>query len=65
MSWGDAGGRCAGSHELDPEGLHFRPRFPFVAGVTYDPAKTTPSAIAKAITDGSGFKADVDSEKDR
>lgn len=35
------------------------------ADVTYDPAKTTPSAIAKAITDGSGFKADVDSEKDR
>ena len=25
----------AGSHELDPEGLHFRPRFPFVPGVAY------------------------------
>jgi hypothetical protein len=25
----------AGSYELDSEGLHFRPRFPFVAGVTY------------------------------
>jgi copper chaperone CopZ len=35
------------------------------ADVTYDPAKTTPSAIAKAITDGSGFKADVESEKEQ
>jgi hypothetical protein len=25
----------AGRYELDPEGLHFRPRFPFVSGVTY------------------------------
>jgi copper chaperone CopZ len=35
------------------------------ADVTYDPAKSTPSAVAKAITDGSGFKADVDSRKDQ
>jgi copper chaperone CopZ len=35
------------------------------AEVKYDPAKTTPSAIAKAITDGSGFKADVESKKDQ
>ncbi len=35
------------------------------ANVTYDPAKSTPSAVAKAITDGSGFKADVDSRKDQ
>lgn len=27
------------------------------AEVTYDPARTTPEAIAKAITEGSGFKA--------
>lgn len=27
------------------------------AEVTYDPAKTTPAAIAKVITDPSGFKA--------
>jgi len=25
----------AGGHELDADGLHFRPRFPFVSGVTY------------------------------
>jgi hypothetical protein len=25
----------AGAYELDREGLHFRPRFPFVSGVTY------------------------------
>jgi periplasmic mercuric ion binding protein len=29
------------------------------AEVTYDPAKTTPEAIAKAITDKSGFKAEL------
>jgi copper chaperone CopZ len=29
------------------------------AEVTYDPAKTTPAAIAKAITDKSGFKAEA------
>ena len=28
------------------------------AHVTYDPAKTTPSAIAEAITAGAGFEAD-------
>lgn len=28
------------------------------AQVTYDPAKTTPSAIAAAITAGTGFEAD-------
>jgi copper chaperone CopZ len=28
------------------------------AEVTYDPAKTTPAAIAKAITDSSGFTAE-------
>lgn len=33
------------------------------AEVTYEPSKTTPSAIAKAITDGSGFKAEVESEQ--
>ena len=33
------------------------------AEVAYEPSKTTPSAIAKAITDGSGFKAEVESEK--
>ena len=27
--------------------------------VTYDPAKTNPEAIAKAITEKSGFKAEV------
>jgi copper chaperone CopZ len=29
------------------------------AEVTYDPAKTTPEAIAKVITDKSGFKAEL------
>jgi copper chaperone CopZ len=29
-----------------------------IAEVTYDPRKTTPVAIAKAITDNSGFKAE-------
>ena len=29
-----------------------------IAEVTYDPRKTTPVAIAKAITDQSGFKAE-------
>ena len=29
------------------------------ADVTYDPAKTTPAAIAKVITDKTGFKAEV------
>lgn len=33
------------------------------AVVTYDPAKTTPEKIAKAITDGSGFKAEVQKQK--
>lgn len=27
--------------------------------VTFDPAKTSPDAIAKAVTKGSGFKAEV------
>lgn len=30
-----------------------------IAEVTYDPAKTTPAAIAKVITEKSGFKAEV------
>ena len=30
-----------------------------VAEVTYDPARTTPETIAKAITERSGFKAEV------
>ena len=29
------------------------------AEVTYDPAKTTPDAIAKVITEKSGFKAEL------
>lgn len=29
------------------------------AEVTYEPAKTTPEAVAKAITDKSGFKAET------
>lgn len=29
------------------------------AEITYDPSKTTPLAIAKAITDKSGFKAEI------
>lgn len=29
------------------------------ADVTFDPGKTTPDAIAKAVTNGSGFKAEV------
>ncbi len=29
------------------------------ARVTYDPAKTTPDAIAKAISEKTGFKASV------
>jgi copper chaperone CopZ len=29
------------------------------ADVTYDPAKTTPAAIAKAITEKTGFKAEI------
>jgi mercuric ion transport protein len=32
------------------------------AEVTYDPSKTTPAAIAKAITDKSGFKATEDTQ---
>ena len=32
-----------------------------VADVTYDPAKTTPAAIAKVITEKSGFKAEAPS----
>lgn len=31
------------------------------ADVTYDPAKTTPEKIAKAITENSGFKAELQS----
>lgn len=30
-----------------------------IAEVTYDPARTTPESIAKAVTDKSGFKAEV------
>lgn len=30
-----------------------------IAEVTYDPAKTTPAAIAKVITERSGFKAEA------
>ena len=30
-----------------------------LAEVTYDPAKTTPEKIAKAITENSGFKAEL------
>lgn len=30
-----------------------------LAEVTYDPEKTTPAAIAKAVTEKSGFKAEV------
>jgi copper chaperone CopZ len=30
-----------------------------IADVTYDPAKTTPAAIAKVISEKAGFKADV------
>lgn len=29
------------------------------AQITYDPAKTNPSAIAKAITDNAGFRSEV------
>lgn len=29
------------------------------AEISYDPARTTPGKIAKAITEGSGFKAEV------
>lgn len=29
------------------------------AHITYDPAKTNPAAIAKAITENAGFKSDV------
>jgi periplasmic mercuric ion binding protein len=32
------------------------------AVVTYNPTKTTPEAIAKAVTDNSGFKAEVVTE---
>jgi copper chaperone CopZ len=35
------------------------------AEVQYDPAKTTPAAIAKAITDGSGFEAELIREQQR
>ena len=34
------------------------------AEVTYDPTKTTPEAIARAITDNSGFKAEVQKQKE-
>ena len=30
-----------------------------IAEVTYDPARTTPAAIAKVVTEKSGFKAEV------
>ena len=33
------------------------------ADVTYDPAKATPAQVAKAITDNSGFKAEVQPSK--
>jgi copper chaperone len=33
------------------------------AEVTYDPAKTSPEAIAKVVTDKSGFKAEVVKKK--
>src|SRR5436305_927779 len=33
------------------------------AHVTYDPAKTTPAAIAKAITDKTGYKANPQPKK--
>jgi copper chaperone CopZ len=33
------------------------------AEITYDSAKTNPAAIAKYITDKSGFKAEVDESK--
>lgn len=32
-----------------------------IADVTYDPAKTTPAAIAKVISEKSGFKAEAPS----
>ena len=34
-----------------------------VAEITYDPTKTSPEAIAKAITEKSGFKAEVPKPK--
>lgn len=34
-----------------------------LADVTYDPAKTNPKAIAQAITERSGFKAEVQTPK--
>lgn len=34
-----------------------------LAEVTYDPAKTSPNAIAQAITKRSGFKAEVQAPK--
>lgn len=33
------------------------------ADITYDPAKTTPDAIAKIVTEKSGFKAAVQARK--
>lgn len=33
------------------------------ADITYDPAKTNPEAIAKAVTEKSGFKASVSKER--
>lgn len=33
--------------------------------VTYDPAKTTPEKIAKAVADGTGYKAEVQKEKQK
>lgn len=33
------------------------------AVVTYDPAKTTPEKIAKAVADGTGYKAEVQKQK--
>lgn len=34
-----------------------------VAEIRYDPAKTSPAAIAKAITQRTPFKAEIDSKK--
>lgn len=35
------------------------------AVVTYDPAKTTPDKIAKAVADGTGYKAEVQKQKQK
>jgi len=36
-----------------------------LAEVTYDPTKTSPNAIAQAIAQGSGFKAEVQAPQGR